>query len=70
MLLAQGGCAYASPRSCPLNPAVRNVNFRTGTDAVVPNRSDVLKQNYLQSFKTRRFSFCHGRQKLNRSSFL
>ncbi|EFW38450.1 hypothetical protein HMPREF9554_01089, partial [Treponema phagedenis F0421] len=43
VLLAQGGCAYASPRSCPLNPAVRNVNFRTGTDAVVPNRSDVLK---------------------------
>ncbi|QSI00350.1 hypothetical protein DWQ65_09855 [Treponema phagedenis] len=24
---------------------------------VVPNRSDVLKQNYLQSFKTRRFGF-------------
>ncbi|QEJ97352.1 hypothetical protein FUT82_04655 [Treponema phagedenis] len=57
VLLAQGGCAYASPRSCPLNPAVRNVNFRTGTDAVVPNRSDVLKQNYLQGFKTRRLSF-------------
>ncbi|QEJ96022.1 hypothetical protein DWQ65_11230 [Treponema phagedenis] len=24
---------------------------------VVPNRSDVLKQNYLQSFKTRRLLF-------------
>ncbi|QEJ94187.1 hypothetical protein DWQ65_08910 [Treponema phagedenis] len=29
---------------------------------VVPNSNDVLKQNYLQSFKTRKVSFCHGRQ--------
>ncbi|CEM60773.1 conserved hypothetical protein [Treponema phagedenis] len=31
---------------------------------MVPNRSDVLKQGRLQSFKTRKVSFCHGRQKL------
>ncbi|EFW37840.1 hypothetical protein HMPREF9554_01650 [Treponema phagedenis F0421] len=28
--------------------------------AVVPNRSDILKQNCLQSFKTRRFHFATG----------
>ncbi|QEJ94310.1 hypothetical protein FUT79_03205 [Treponema phagedenis] len=30
-------------------------------------KNDVLKQNYLQSFKTRKVSFCHGRQNSERA---
>ncbi|TYT78097.1 hypothetical protein FS559_02615 [Treponema phagedenis] len=35
----------------------RTSKLRTGTDARGSNRNDVLKQKYLQSFKTRRLHF-------------
>ncbi|QSH98989.1 hypothetical protein DWQ65_02625 [Treponema phagedenis] len=38
------------------------VKIRTATDGSGSTQQRVLKQNYLQSFKTRRFGFCHGWQ--------
>ncbi|QSH99238.1 hypothetical protein DWQ65_03985 [Treponema phagedenis] len=38
------------------------VKLRTATDGGGSKQERCFKTGYLQSFKTRRFSFCHGRQ--------
>ncbi|CEM62017.1 hypothetical protein DWQ65_00090 [Treponema phagedenis] len=54
-------CLKESTQNCKIEAlklaATVNRNTKNQGVAVVPNRSDVLKQDYLQSFKTRRHNF-------------